>query len=310
MPENKDAFIWTEAFNCAELLNPLLKSYCYLEDDKVHVYLFDYEFNKITYFNEKIQFKIIPTKLNNLDNIKSLRLLIVGRWIKSGYKKGHLGTARFWSYLIKSRKENYFIHFDSDILFVDKVTNLISTELANGAVCAGRRRMYKHNLNKIDEVRHKKDCVDTVLFGFNVKILKYIPIMILVPLIRGTGILSYLFRTLDFFDKVTLILSRFGKISYLDSPNLGDHGHVNLNSKFNKSFLEIFSAVGTGCATWNKLGLKDEFNMDNLSAYQKYALSNYSFYAKHILNKPINYPSTEDKQLIGELIKHKLIDLK
>ena len=308
LSDNLDIFVWTEAFNCAELLNPLLKSYCAVEDRKVHAYLFDFEFRKITYFNEKIEYKVIPTKLRSLNHIKSFRLLILGRWIKSGYNTGHLGTARFWAFLIKSRKENLFVHFDSDILFVKKVVNTISEELKNGSVCVGRRRMYKYNLNNVDIVRHKKDCIDTVLFGFNARILKLLPLVILVPLIRGKGLISRIFHTLDFFDKITFLLSKFGRLTYVDSPTLGNHGHVNSESDFNKSFLEIFSAVGTGCALWNKHVTGVALNLDKLSVYQKYALSNYSFYSKYILRNPINYQSTEDPQLVSALRHYKMID--
>ena len=308
LSDNLDIFVWTEAFNCAELLNPLLKSYCAVEDRKVHAYLFDFEFRKITYFNEKIEYKVIPTKLRSLNHIKSFRLLILGRWIKSGYNKGHLGTARFWAFLIKSRKENLFVHFDSDILFVKKVVNTISEELKNGSVCVGRRRMYKYNLNNVDIVRHKKDCIDTVLFGFNARILKLLPLVILVPLIRGKGLISRIFHTLDFFDKITFLLSKFGRLTYVDSPTLGNHGYVNSESNFNKSFLEIFSAVGTGCALWNKHVTGVALNLDKLSVYQKYALSNYSFYSKYILRNPINYQSTEDPQLVSALRHYKMID--
>jgi hypothetical protein len=305
---NSDIFVWTEAFNCAELLNPLLKSYCEVEDQKVHAFLFDYEFSKISYFNEKIEYKLIPTKLRNLNQIKSLRLVILGRWIRSGYKKGHLGTARFWAFLIKSRNENLFVHFDSDILFVKSVVSAISEELKNGSVCVGRRRMYKYNLNNVDKVRHKRDCIDTVLFGFNARILKFLPLVILVPLIRGKGLISRIFHTLDFFDKITFLLSKFGRLTYVDSPTSGNHGYVNSESNFSKSFLEIFSAVGTGCALWNKLVKDVAFDMDKLSVYQKFALSNYSFYSKYILRNPINYQGAEDPQLVGALRHYKIID--
>jgi hypothetical protein len=94
----------------------------------------------------------------------------------------------------------------------------------------------------------------------------------------------------------------------LDSPEAGDSAEVNYDSKFNKSFIEIFSAVGTGCAVWNKSGSAGGLNLDKLSDYQKYALSNYSFYAKYILKKPIDFPSTEDTKLLEKLIALNLIE--
>ena len=303
MTNRSNLFIWTEAFNCAELLNPVLKSFCKTSEYHVNAFVFDFEFGKINFFNDQVIYHKIPTKFD----IRDVKRTLIGKWIRAGYKKGHLGTARFWSYLIKSRNEKYFVHFDSDILFLADSIEEFELGFSNGAACIGRRRMYLYNKNNIDRVRGIRDCIDTVFFGFKNKFLRFLPYFVLTSLIRGAGSINYFWRTLDFFDKITLILSRFGKIIYLDSPESGDSAEVNYDSKFNKSFIEIFSAVGTGCAVWNKSGSAGGLNLDKLSDYQKYALSNYSFYAKHILKNPIDFPSTEDDKLLEKLIAFNLI---
>ena len=304
MKNKFNLFIWTEAFNCAELLNPVLKSFCKTSKYRINAYIFDYEFDKINFFNDQVTYHRIPTKFD----IRNAKRSLIGKWIRSGYKKGHLGTARFWSYLIKSRKEKYFVHFDSDILFLEDSISEFEVGFSKGAACIGRRRMYLFNKNSTNKVRGIKDCIDTVFFGFKTNILRLLPYFLLIPLIRGVGSINYFWKTLDFFDKVTLLLSKFGKIVYLDSPEAGVSAEVNYDSEFNKSFIEIFSAVGTGCAVWNRFGSAADLNLDKLSDYQKYALSNYSFYAKYILKKPIDFPSTEDTKLLKKLIALKLID--
>jgi hypothetical protein len=304
MTNKSNLFIWTEAFNCAELLNPVLKSFCKTSEYHVNAFVFDFEFGKINFFNDQVIYHKIPTKFD----IRDVKRTLIGKWIRAGYKRGHLGTARFWSYLIKSRKEKYFVHFDSDILFLSDSIEEFELGFSNGAACIGRRRMYLYNKNNIDRVRGIRDCIDTVFFGFKTNFLRFFPYFVLTSLIRGAGSINYFWRTLDFFDKISLILSRFGKIIYLDSPEAGDSAEVNYDSKFNKSFIEIFSAVGTGCAVWNKFGSAGGLNLDKLSDYQKYALSNYSFYAKYILKKPIDFPSTEDTKLLEKLIALNLIE--
>ena len=304
MKNKPNLFIWTEAFNCADLLNPVLKSFCKTSEYQINAFIFDFEFNKINFINDQVVYHRIPTKFD----IRNMRKTLIGKWIRAGYKKGHLGTARFWSYLIKSRKEKYFIHFDSDILFLEDSIEEFELGFSNGAVCIGRRRMYLLNKNNIDRVRGIRDCIDTVFFGFKINLLRLLPYFFLVPLIRGAGTINYFWNTLDFFDKITLILSKFGKIVYLDSPEAGNSAEVNYDSKFNKSFIEIFSAVGTGCAVWNRFGSAGGMKLDKLSDYQKYALSNYSFYAKYVLKKPIDFPSTEDAKLLEKLITFNLIE--
>jgi hypothetical protein len=304
--------VWTEAFNCAELLNPLLKSYCENEQLPIHAYIFDFEFYKVEYFNDKIHYVLLPTKIPLTFNLSLIKNVLIGKWIKSGYRSGHLGTARFWTYLIKSRREKLFIHLDSDILFLKPILQQIVDELEAGAICSGRRRMYRFNLNmNIDsKITSKIDCIDTVLFGFKPKLLRYVPALFLTSLIRGQGFLNRLFlvRTLDFFDKATLLLSKFGRISYLDSPEEGRHGLVNLDSKFNNSFIEVYFGVGSGCAIWNQLVKTRNLSTDPLSNYQTYALANWAFYSKYILGQDLGLSLPKDSTLLDKVIRFNFLN--
>ena len=64
MTNKSDLFIWTEAFNCAELLNPVLESFCKTSEYHVNAFVFDFEFDKINFFNDQVIYHIIPTKLD------------------------------------------------------------------------------------------------------------------------------------------------------------------------------------------------------------------------------------------------------
>lgn len=304
--------VWTEAFNCAELLNPLLKSYCEHEKLPIHAYIFDFEFHKVEYFNDKINYILVPTKIPLTLKSNLIISALIGKWIKSGYNSGHLGTARFWTHLIKSRREDLFVHLDSDILFLKPTIHQIVNELESGAICSGRRRMYRFNLNKNTDLKiiKKIDCIDTVVFGFKPKLLRYIPFLFLTSLIRGQGLLNRLFlvQTLDFFDKATLFLSKFGRISYLDSPDGGHRGLVKLDSEFNNSFIEVYFGVGSGCAIWNNFLKNRNLPTDSLSNYQTYALANWAFYSKYILGRDLGLSLPKDSTLLDKVIRFNFLN--
>jgi lipopolysaccharide biosynthesis glycosyltransferase len=111
--KNDNLFIWTEAFNCGELLNPFLKSYLMHNDYPIFVYGFKSDLEKITVVNSLIQKVDLSRVFLKNKNIESQ--------IRDGYKQGHLGTATLWAFLIKSRIEKHFVHLDADNIFLDDV---------------------------------------------------------------------------------------------------------------------------------------------------------------------------------------------
>ena len=101
----KDVFIWTEAFNCGEILNPMLESYLYHHEYELNVFGTVDDFNEVNISSPLL----IYHNLNK--NEKTLKL---ENKILNGYKSGHKGTSELWTYLISKRKERYFLHIDSD----------------------------------------------------------------------------------------------------------------------------------------------------------------------------------------------------
>ena len=112
---DNDVFIWTEAYNCGEILNPMLNSY--IRHNKYPINIFGTE-NDLAYI--KTQSPLL--KHQNLKNTKGL--IKIENRILQKYKHGHKGTAELWSHIITNRPEKYYLHLDSDTIFLSRANVL------------------------------------------------------------------------------------------------------------------------------------------------------------------------------------------
>ena len=167
-----DVFVWTEAFNCGEILNPMLSSYIKHNNLPIHVFGTQSDLDEVSVKSELVLFE-------KLD--KKQKFVSIENKIMSGYKNGHKGTAILWEYLIISRKEEIFIHLDSDTIFLDNViTDLVSAIKTEGYSIAGSRRAYKNRGyrkegkdGKLLDLR--PDTVNTDCFAFHTKYINKFP---------------------------------------------------------------------------------------------------------------------------------------
>ena len=270
-------FIWTEAFNCGEILKPMLSSYLTHNKYPIHVYGTEKDFQEAAINSDQVIFESLSRK--RLFQ-KSLECKIL-----NGYTKGHKGTSILWEYIINSRDENILIHLDSDNIFLDDVVEeLIWAIEVEGHDLAGSRRPYRHRHYRRDGKDSKKidarpDTINTDCFAFAKDKIKKHPRFWLRRKILGRRV--SLKPVVDAFDPVTFeIIKRNGKVKYMDSPNAGSHSTVNWKSKFLESRIS-FAAVGSGCNFFkNGYGSVPEH-------YAKYAISSYSLFALELLNKDI-----------------------
>ncbi len=289
---NQTKFVWTEAFNCGELLPAFLDSYLKHNHHEINIYAFKSDLEKIETNHPKVI-------LHDLDQIffqkKPLADLVA-----ASYKKGHLGTAVFWSWLIKTRTENNLVHLDADTIFLGNVIEDFEIAIAAGYDLAGSRRPYRYRgyrkkgmdgwlLNK------RKDCLNTDCFYFNKSKITKIPFFWLVRMIRGrrTGPLP----VLDFFDPIIFrLLRKKQKILYLDSPTAGFQSNNDLNSQFCSKRIS-FAAVGSGINFYK--------NPDIVvpPGYKNYALASYSLYSSFILGIKIPIEPLQDPSLQLKLEK-------
>jgi hypothetical protein len=283
-------FIWTEAFNCGEILNPMLSSYIKHNSWPIHVFGSQTDLDNVT----------VESNLIILENVnKKKHFQSIEKKIINGYKKGHKGTAILWEYIINSRSEKIFVHLDADTIFLDDVvTDLINAIQQEGYSIAGSRRAYKKRSYRKEgkdgmHLNLRPDCVNTDCFAFTTEYVRRYPRCWLRRKIQGKRV--SLKPVVDFFDPVTFeIIKRHGKIKYMDSPNDGFSSLINYNSKFMTSRIS-FAAVGSGC-NFYKNGHKGI-----PSGYREFALASYSLFAKEFLNKEISIEPLEDKAIFEKI---------
>lgn len=288
--KNNKIFVWTEAFNCGELLPAFLKSYLAHNDYEINVYGFDNDLKNIDFTDPRM-------KLHNLQGVK-FRNRPLATLVSNGYKSGHLGTAIFWAWLIKNRIEKHFVHLDADTIFLDNVINDFEFAIQNGFDLAGSRRPYRHrNYRRIGIdgwlLNKRKDCLNTDCFYFNTTSIKALPFRWLVRMIQGKrmGVLP----VVDFFDPVIFkLLRKKKKILFLDSQDSGYYSKGELDSLFYQKRIS-FSAVGSG------INFYKNPEIITSEGYKGFALASYSLYSQYILGIKIPVAPLDDIELKNKL---------
>lgn len=286
-----EVFIWTEAFNCGEILNPMLSSYVKHHHYPIHVFGSKFDLREVQIQSAMIILETLSSKIRPL-SISENKVL-------NGYKSGHKGTAILWEHIIRSRKEKVLIHLDADTLFLnDVVTDLIQAIEGEGNSIAGSRRAYKnrgYRKNGLDgmQLDLRPDSVNTDCFAFTTEHISKWPRFWLRRKISGRRV-SFK-PVVDFFDPVTFeIIKKSKKIKYMDSPQEGYQSTLNKKSKFMESRIS-FAAVGSGC-NFYKNG-----HEGIPKGYSGYALASYSLFAKELLGKDIGITPLDDPEIIIKL---------
>ena len=283
-------FIWTEALGCAEILKPMLESYCAHHTLPIHVFVYDEDLTKI-YKNDLV----IPIGINNENSF------ILKDELSNAYKRGHAGTALLWASIITHFKGFKFVHLDSDTVFLSDVVSPIILKLNEGYGVIGTRRPYKNKIYRTnffaDTVqKFLPDAVNTHCFGFNPDGISLNKIE-LARIIQGQALSKVkqkLLPVVDFFDYLTFILRKNKGIFYLDSVDQKRSGQHNRFGKIESSMIS-FAAVGSGCAFWKNP------NAQTSQSYKEFALSSYSLYSHFLLEEQIDYPKLESPFLEEKL---------
>jgi len=287
-------FIWTEAFNCVEILPPFIASFTKHHNLPIHV------------FTTAEEVALVPKNpfvtASTLDgNFATSILLCSQKSSIRGYRKGHLGTARVWSNIIRTRHEEVLIHLDADTVFLGECIQPLLKAIQNGADLAGTRRPYFHRTYRKSgrdgaALDKHPDAINTDIIAFRRRSIpdKFSPF--LTRLIRGKRPLR--FPVVDFFDPVVFKMLRSRRvIEYVDSPEDGSQSKPNQNSSIYRNRIS-FAAVGSG------LNFMKNPQVKTSPGYREYALSSYSIYSKYLLDKDIPFPA-----LINEELEKRLRDL-
>lgn len=148
---NNNYFIWTEGINCENIMMHALRSFDLKHSgETINAYVssnFDY---------------------NASDDLKNNKFIFhkVSKDLEHKFNYGHLGTATLWSKIIKNKSYKSFIHFDSDVIFLDNIISEIKYKLTLYDI-VGPIRSYKNNPQNDDYFKQFSDTCSTCIFGFN-----------------------------------------------------------------------------------------------------------------------------------------------
>lgn len=289
-----DVFLWTECFNCPQIALPMLKSFLkHHAELKIHVLCFQEERSLF----ENLDSRVIV--LSPSETFLNRFFLRDERAIRAGYrKKSHLGTARSWANVFQSINSDYFVHLDSDQIFLGDLVSDILEKLKSGFELVGTRRPYLHRSYRKEGRDGRKldklpDSLNTDLIGFHKNVIGTLFSPLLVRRVRGRKTSSK--PVIDFFDPLIhrAIHSR-KKIFFLDSQSIDLVGQVDLGSRFYNQRLQ-FAAVGSGMNFYS--------NPESTSSpgYREYALQAYALWSKYFDENPIDYSRLDAPELEAKL---------
>lgn len=267
----KNTFVFTEAFNCAPILNVSLRTYLKYHTVPVNVFgtLADW---------------------NGLD--ESLRLNpqvvfnpVVDTDIEQKFKQGHAGTAVIFANVfagkIQGASYTHVIHFDSDVVFKKESLSLLEAAFDEGYDIAGSRRCYVNNPADIVVKPGTPDAISTYFFGMRIATIPHYDFNYFVLMCQGAANPIHT-DNFDFFDGVThAALSTGAKIKFLDFDLVGgqnEHGKKNNKYPTNMHMdcgehLIHFGGVGSGYAYYNKLS-------SPVASYGEWATGRWALFAK------------------------------
>lgn len=293
MAKEPKVFIWTEVFNCAEILPPFLESFRRHHNFPLHVFTSKDEVSKVPPISG-VTTSLLPSSMKNWLLRSSQKSVL------RGYRKGHLGTARLWSNVIRSRAEEILIHVDADTIFLDDCITPLIESIQKGADIVGTRRPYLYRNYRKEgrdgrSLDRRPDSLNTDLIAFRRAAVPRKNSPLLTRRIRGRRPIRY--PVVDFFDPVVFQMIEMGKrIVYYDSPNRGYQSKQDPNSKIFTNRIS-FAAVGSG------LNFLKSPDARTSPGYRAYAIASYSLFAKHLLEVDTGIAPLENPELVDKLAR-------
>ncbi len=141
-------YIFTEIVGCGKIGKIAINSFHKYHNLPIHIY------------GTKEDFSHISENKNNI-------FIEVSTNIVNKFKLGHWGTAHIWEKVIRFSKEQNIIHFDSDVIFREKIVDDMIQKSNEGFDLIGSRRNYYSNRSKRNDVRFINDLCQTSLILFN-----------------------------------------------------------------------------------------------------------------------------------------------
>ncbi len=273
-------FLFTEAFNCAPVLNISLRSYFKYHTEPVNV------FGTLADFNE-LDEDVRSHKQFTFNAVVSLPL-------EEKFKRGHAGTAVIFADVFQKKilapEYTRTIHFDSDVVFKKESLSLIENAFEEGYDIAGSRRCYVNNPADIVVAAGTPDTISTYFFGMKLDKIPHYEYDYFVRMCQGAANPIHK-DNFDFFDGVThAALDNGAKIKFLDFDLVGgqnEQGKKNNKYKTNMHMdcgehLIHFGGVGSGYAYFNKRSQPGQ-------SYGEWAAGRWALFSKVFYNTDIDY---------------------
>lgn len=290
-------YIFTEAFNCGELLPFFLKSYFKYHKEPINIVLSN---NDIEMTKDSLEHPLV-----NVVNVSNMPLF------SEMWDSGHAGTALSFAYVITNLGKNQnVIHFDSDVIFTDNCIDEIIQCFEQGYSLVGPTRPYKNNLNNRTDLNDLPDLISTYCFGVDTRKIPNYDLNNFVQMCRGfydpTGK-----PVLDFFDPVSRsVIENNGRVKYLnhdDYGGLNEHGSKDNGFKSNQYIdfgnkLMHFAGVGSGCAVEKGRATKCH------AGYGEWASKRWKLYSKIFIDCSIEL-DTERTKMYDTIIKESNNDI-
>jgi hypothetical protein len=226
--------------------------------------------------------------------------------IIQAFDSGHRGTSMVWAKVVLEAKENYVIHFDSDVVFRGDMVNDIIEGLKTHSI-VGSIRNYPNNPNKRDDVRHLVDLTQTYCFGFDRRFNYIKNPELLARIIENSIDNDVLFRTkqeyseyvytptIDFFDPLAFNMMFKGATIKIiendiiggtntDGKRINKYGILNRDMDFGDKIAH-FASVGSGLNFLKMIKTGKQINVPVW--YVEYALSKLDLYMRLFYNTKV-----------------------
>jgi hypothetical protein len=226
--------------------------------------------------------------------------------IIKAFDSGHKGTSMVWAKVVLEAKEDYIIHFDSDVVFRGDMVNDILDGLKTHSI-VGAIRNYPNNPNKRDDVRHLSDLTQTYCFGFD-KRYNYINNPELLSRFIENSLDNHIVSktmseysdyryvpTIDFFDPLAFSMIFKGATIKIiendiiggtntDGKRINKYGILNRDMDFGDKIAH-FASVGSGLNFLNMIQANKPISVP--SWYVEYALGKLDLYMRLFYNAKV-----------------------
>ncbi len=271
---NQEKHIFTIMAGCVPVGIKMLESYHKFHKEKIHVYMFGYDFCESSKEDQSF--------------FKNMTVHLLDDELKNDFSQGHIGTAKAWAQIMIANPESYLIHIDSDVIFKKESLSLI--EKAGYPDIYGSRRCYKNNPVGIPVAEGTEDAISTYFMAINVECIAtdFWQYDVFVRMIQG-AYNPLGFPVFDFFDPIFFHMrDNKATVYHEDSSIIG--GQNEFGSKVNNYPSNLHLDMGSHLAHFGGVGSGYQASIDDSKmnkSYSEWAKTKWELFKSIFLNSDI-----------------------